>query len=408
MRDASCAAWRQGAIALGLLLAGQTACTQDPEPSPPPAPPLDLPAALAQAAQTGKPVLVQFAADWIESSAATDRMLREDETCRTAMEPFLHARVEVPAGSAGRAVIDAHRVTAVPCWILLAPDGQEVARASPLRFGERPERALIVFLGSEAVRAAVVPSTPAEAWAHLRRTLARDGPSPDAIRRLHPLVERLEGPAREEAQGALQDLRENLETRLAEARAAQAAGNGGALGEALTALERFALTDLREAHEEEIAALRGSSALETHIAGQIARLADPDWETRIAAREALRAVLPLVRDRVAALRDSPDAETAFACADLLRVEAPPVPRVRLRIREVVAGSQGEAAGVRPGDIILAHGDRAIRLYTEIATAVNTTDPSERIMLRIERDGRPLDIELHGGRIGVNPLEEVEE
>ncbi len=398
---------RPAPVLAPLLLSCLSVAAQEPAPVQPPAPPLDLPAALALSAQTGRPVLLQFAAAWIDQSNMADIALQADPGCLAATEPFVRARIEVPPGSAGRAALDTHHVVALPCWIVLAPDGREIARTAPVRVHQDLGAFLLSWLASEAVRFAVTPPTPAEEWARLQERFTKDGPSPEAVRRLSPLAERLESPSREEALQTLENLRGDLSARMVEAREAATSSNGGTLGATLASMERFAQTPLRAPYEEEISALRGSCALESHIAGQIERLADPDWEIRTAARVALRVILPLVRDRIAALRDSPDAETALACAELLRADPPPAPRVRLRINDVIAGSQGEAAGIGPGDVILAHGDRAIHFYTELATAVNTTDESERITLRLERDGRPLEIEIHGGRIGVS-LEEVEE
>jgi len=62
-------------------------------------------------------------------------------------------------------------------------------------------------------------------------------------------------------------------------------------------------------------------------------------------------------------------------------------------------SAGADAGLRPGDVILRVGDRAIATSGELAAMVTMTAPGKRLELSIWRDGKPLQLSATLGDSG---------
>jgi serine protease Do len=72
-----------------------------------------------------------------------------------------------------------------------------------------------------------------------------------------------------------------------------------------------------------------------------------------------------------------------------------------RVREVVAGSPAEQAGLQPGDVITEFAGRAIAGFADLVAAVQATRPGQEVVLQIQRDGQALTVRAI---IGHRPLE----
>jgi regulator of sigma E protease len=86
------------------------------------------------------------------------------------------------------------------------------------------------------------------------------------------------------------------------------------------------------------------------------------------------------------------------------------------VRDLIAGKPAEAAGLKPGDAIVAINGEPMRSPSDVAAATNAR-PGERVRFTIRRDGRQFDIELTpeateqngrkvgiaGMRLGIDPL-----
>lgn len=69
------------------------------------------------------------------------------------------------------------------------------------------------------------------------------------------------------------------------------------------------------------------------------------------------------------------------------------------ILRVVASSGAEAAGLRPGDVILAVGGEAVAGPEDVGATIRRYRPGDRITVRIERDGQERDVTV---RLGTRP------
>lgn len=72
------------------------------------------------------------------------------------------------------------------------------------------------------------------------------------------------------------------------------------------------------------------------------------------------------------------------------------PRRGVNIKEVIAGSTAEAAGLKDGDVITAVGEKEIRYVAQLFDALLNYYPGERIELTVERDGQSLEIAVVAG------------
>jgi regulator of sigma E protease len=86
------------------------------------------------------------------------------------------------------------------------------------------------------------------------------------------------------------------------------------------------------------------------------------------------------------------------------------------VRDLIAGKPAEAAGLKPGDAIVAISGEPMRSPSDVAAATNAR-PGERVRFTIRRDGTQFDIELTpeateqngrkvgiaGMRLGIDPL-----
>ena len=76
------------------------------------------------------------------------------------------------------------------------------------------------------------------------------------------------------------------------------------------------------------------------------------------------------------------------------------------VRDVIAGKPAEAAGLKPGDAIVAINGEPMRSPSDVAAATNAR-PGERVRFTIQRDGKPFEIELtpeateqNGRKVGI--------
>ena len=130
----------------------------------------DAEAAMAEATQSGKPVLLVFSARWcgpcqrmaasVFPDPAVARLLRDD---------YVPVKVNCDEGSA---LADKLRVTGLPTMVVLSPEGKELGRRS----GSAEAGDVAQWLGQFRGRAAVAPAPrqpPADPWAAGHRELAR-------------------------------------------------------------------------------------------------------------------------------------------------------------------------------------------------------------------------------------------
>jgi phospholipase/carboxylesterase len=80
---------------------------------------------------------------------------------------------------------------------------------------------------------------------------------------------------------------------------------------------------------------------------------------------------------------------------------------QLAILEVVAGSPGEKVGLKPGDIIISYNRRTITDNVSLREALSAVKPGKKeVVLVIRREGKPMNIKLAPGRIGIRLEEEI--
>jgi serine protease Do len=68
-----------------------------------------------------------------------------------------------------------------------------------------------------------------------------------------------------------------------------------------------------------------------------------------------------------------------------------------RVREIVAGSPAEKAGLQPGDVITGFAGKAIGAFDELVAAVQTKRPGEAVVLEVQRGGEVLTLRAVLGR-----------
>jgi phospholipase/carboxylesterase len=71
------------------------------------------------------------------------------------------------------------------------------------------------------------------------------------------------------------------------------------------------------------------------------------------------------------------------------------------IEEVIAGSNGDKAGLRAGDVILSYAGRKISLSDSLRAAIGEVKPgAKEVTMVIRREGKIENVELPAGRIGI--------
>jgi thiol:disulfide interchange protein DsbD len=109
--------------------------------------------ALTQAIADGRPVLLDFEADWCLPCREMDRTTFRDPTVVRAAEPFVALRVDATADDERvKAILARFRVPGVPTYVVLGPNGVERLRLSGYVPAGEMERALRSVAPREAVR----------------------------------------------------------------------------------------------------------------------------------------------------------------------------------------------------------------------------------------------------------------
>jgi hypothetical protein len=73
---------------------------------------------------------------------------------------------------------------------------------------------------------------------------------------------------------------------------------------------------------------------------------------------------------------------------------------RARITDVLANSQGEAAGFHPGDTVVSYGGKRVFSVEELRELATRSDPRESIRVEVIQDGSPVTLYVQGGPIGL--------
>lgn len=72
------------------------------------------------------------------------------------------------------------------------------------------------------------------------------------------------------------------------------------------------------------------------------------------------------------------------------------------VNDVMSGTPAEAAGFKPGDVIVEINDRAVDSVAELRLLVSNTRPEESVQFAVLRDGESLELEAVIGRLPDNP------
>ena len=102
-----------------------------------------LPAALAKAKATGKPVLVDVSATWCGPCQKLAASFRDPQVAAAVQRGFVAVNVDADADAA---TARKYKVSGLPTLLVLAADGTELARAS----GHRSPAELLAWLGQHA------------------------------------------------------------------------------------------------------------------------------------------------------------------------------------------------------------------------------------------------------------------
>jgi S1-C subfamily serine protease len=79
--------------------------------------------------------------------------------------------------------------------------------------------------------------------------------------------------------------------------------------------------------------------------------------------------------------------------------ASPTASVPVVIQRLVPGGPAEAAGLQPGDQIVAVNGQPVRNWYDLIAAISVHDPGDRVTVRVLRGGRNLDVAVVLGEAG---------
>jgi regulator of sigma E protease len=132
-----------------------------------------------------------------------------------------------------------------------------------------------------------------------------------------------------------------------------------------------------------------------------------EFDMAIGSRPGRPVTVTVVRDnREQSLSVTPDAEGKF---EIGRIGV--FPKVHPRVQTVRHGDPADAAGVKPGDVVIAVTGEAVQLARQLSEAIGR-HPDRPITLSILRNGQPLEIEVTPrregsvGRIGISIANEI--
>jgi regulator of sigma E protease len=132
-----------------------------------------------------------------------------------------------------------------------------------------------------------------------------------------------------------------------------------------------------------------------------------EFDIAIGSRPGRPVTVTVVRqDREQSLSVTPDAEGKF---EIGRIGV--FPKVHPRVQTVRHGDPAEAAGVKPGDVVIAVNGESVQLARQLSDAIGR-HPDRPITLSILRKGQPLDITVTPrrdgdvGRIGISIANEL--
>ena len=73
----------------------------------------------------------------------------------------------------------------------------------------------------------------------------------------------------------------------------------------------------------------------------------------------------------------------------------------INVREVLTNSPAQAAGLQPGDEIVAYNGKRVFEMSELNELTNEARPGESVALEVVRDGQPMQVYVQAGPIGVS-------
>ena len=126
---------------LGLLLLAGCGAAEPTSPLPPWR--SDVPAALAEAAQAKRPVLLRFTAGWCPPCKEMERKVWPDATIQKALAPVIAIKVDADDPALSH-LYQTHGVSGIPALVLLDASGKEIGR----REGYQSPEQVTEFLAS--------------------------------------------------------------------------------------------------------------------------------------------------------------------------------------------------------------------------------------------------------------------